>query len=220
MKYMSKIVALLVVVALMLSLAACNGHKPVDTPTDPSTTIPPIATDPIVTEPVETEPAVTEPIGPDDNIVFAPTEGEDVPLSATGTVLAEIIKNLPLEFGTITMDVDMNNAASLNYYAGLTSADGIEGVAANEPMMSSQAFSIVLVKVAEGTDPKTIEAAIKSGINPAKWLCVEADDVQTAVYDQYVLLVMMSSDFGRGMTSKVVVNAFNYVLTPEEEIEG
>ena len=47
-------------------------------------------------------------------------------------------------------------------------------------MMGSMAFSMVLVRVAEDTDSKTVAESMKSGIDTRKWICVEADDLKVA----------------------------------------
>ena len=44
------------------------------------------------------------------------------------------------------------------------------------------------------------------GINPRKWVCVEADDIQAVSYDDVVLLFMVDSELG--YSSETVVNAF------------
>ena len=50
-----------------------------------------------------------------------------------------------------------------------------------------------------------------NGINPAKWICVEADDVRVAAYDDLVMLIMVSSQFEDTVTGKEIVSAFKKV---------
>ena len=51
-----------------------------------------------------------------------------------------------------TTVVDVNDSNALKYNTGLDSNEGIELVVVSEPMMSSQAYSLVLVKIKDGTD--------------------------------------------------------------------
>ena len=207
MKNMKKILAMLMALVMVFALVACDsGEK--DPTVDP-TTEPTVAptneptdapTEPDVTEPDVTEPDVTEP---------DVTEPE---LSETEKRMNALTAACPVEFPTMTMAVDITDVDSIGYYTGLTSAEGILEVVFNEPMMSSQAYSIVLVKLDDGVDANAIADAMKTGVNPAKWVCVEADDVMTAVDGNYVLLVMLSSDFAEALTAQDVVDAFHDMM--------
>ena len=52
---------------------------------------------------------------------------------------------------------------------------------------------------------------MKNGINPRKWICVEADDIASAYAGNVVMLFMVSSDFADTVTSAQMVDAFNAV---------
>ena len=54
-----------------------------------------------------------------------------------------------------------------------------------------------------------IAAEMKAGINPAKWICVEADDLQVVACGDVVLLIMVSSQLS--VTSQDIVDAFREV---------
>ena len=94
-------------------------------------------------------------------------------------------------------------------YTGLDSADSITEAAFFEPMMGSLAFSMVAVRVAEGADVKAVAEGMKNSIDPRKWICVEADDLQVVSYGDVVMLIMVASD--SGMTSQCFVDAFAQV---------
>jgi predicted small lipoprotein YifL len=225
MKNVKKILAMMLALIMVFSLVACGRNK------TPETTAPVADTtvneNPTETNPVENDTNVTTPatepdveINPD---ATEPSEDKEVVLTDTESFLTELVGYLPLQFGTMTMTVKLNDADALNYYTGLSSADGIVEAAFNEPMMSSQAYSVVLVKVAEGTDANTIADAMRSGINPNKWLCVEADSVDVYVYGQYALLVMLSNSFGKGLTTQSVIDTFTTMMElaePAGEVNG
>ena len=79
--------------------------------------------------------------------------------------------------------------------------------------MGSIAFSMVMVRVAEGADAMAVAEAMKANINTRKWVCVEADDLMVAGYGDVVMLIMVSSQ--NGMTAQSFVDAFQTVVGAE-----
>ena len=53
-------------------------------------------------------------------------------------------------------ELDMTDAETVKYFTGLENIDNIEYVVASEPMMTSQAYSLMLVKVKDGVDANAI----------------------------------------------------------------
>ena len=135
-------------------------------------------------------------------------------LSVAGTMeelLNKTIEERPVEFMGGVIPVDLTDSSedglwALKSYTGLDSAEKITEAAAFEPMMGSMAFSMVLVRVAEDTDSKTVAESMKSGIDTRKWICVEADDLKVAGFGDVVMLIMVNSD--SGMTAQSFVDAF------------
>ncbi len=77
------------------------------------------------------------------------------------------------------------------YYIGTTDIGYTEAVA-SEPMMSSIAHSVVLLRVEEGADIEKIKETIKSKVDPRKWICVgvEQEDVIVDNIGNLVILIM------------------------------
>ena len=144
-------------------------------------------------------------------------------LSVSGTMeelLNKTIEQRPVEFMGGVIPVDLTDSSedglwALKSYTGLDSAEKISEAAAFEPMMGSLAFSLVLVRVAEGADSKAVAEAMQSGIDTRKWICVEADDLKVAGFGDVVMLVMVNSD--SGMTAQSFVDAFSKVAGFEAE---
>ena len=102
-----------------------------------------------------------------------------------------------------TMQLDIVDVDQLNSFTGLSSSEGIEYVVVSEPMMTSQAYSLVLVKVKGGVNANDIAKAMNENINARKWLCVAAEKVYTAASGDVVCLVMSNKD-----TAKAVYDSF------------
>ena len=80
------------------------------------------------------------------------------------------------------MPVDLQDTSeeglwALKSYTGLDSAKDITDIAVYEPMTGAKAFSLVLVRVADGADPKEVAQKMKDNIAPRKWICAMADQV-------------------------------------------
>ena len=144
-------------------------------------------------------------------------------LSVEGTMeelLNKTIEQRPVEFMGGVIPVDLTDASedglwAIKSYTGLDSVENITEAAAFEPMMGSMAFSMVLVRVAEGADAKAVAESMKSGIDTRKWICVEADDLKVAGFGDVVMLIMVNSD--SGMTAQSFVDAFAKVAGFEPE---
>jgi len=150
-------------------------------------------------------------------------ETEAPALSVAGTMeelLNKTIEQRPVEFMGGVIPVDLTDSTedglwAIKSYTGLDSAEKITEAAAFEPMMGSMAFSMVMVRLAEGADAKAVAEAMKSGIDTRKWICVEADDLKVAGFGDVVMLIMVNSD--SGMTAQSFVDAFAKVAGFEAE---
>ena len=139
----------------------------------------------------------------------APTEATVKVEGTMEELLNKIVEIQPVEFMGGTMPIDLAYLEGLFYNTGLTSAEGITEAAMFGPMMGSIAYSMVMVRTAEGADVKAIAEGMKNGIDTRKWICVEADDLQVVSYGDVVMLIMVDSQ--NGMTSQSFVDAFAQV---------
>ena len=126
----------------------------------------------------------------------------------------KIMEAQPVEFMGGIMPVDLTDTSedglfAIKSFTGLDNAEGLTDIAVYEPMMGSIPFSLVMVRVADEANAKTVAEAMKAGIDQRKWICVEADDLQVVGYRDVVMLIMVGSD--TGMTSQAYVDAFKSV---------
>ena len=151
------------------------------------------------------------------------TEETQPALSVEGTMeelLNKTVEQRPVEFMGGVIPVDLTDTSedglwAIKSYTGLEDAAQITEAAAFEPMMGSLAFSMVLVRVADGADAKSVAESMKSDIDTRKWICVEADDLKVAGFGDVVMLIMVNSD--SGMTAQSFVDAFAKVAGFEAE---
>ena len=134
-----------------------------------------------------------------------------------GTMEENVMKVMeiaPVEFMGGIIPVDLTDTSedglwALRSFTGLQDAASITDVAVYEPMMGSQAFSLVMVRTAEGMDPKAVAEEMKNNIDPIKWICVGADEVMVAGYSDTVMFIMLDSQLG--LNAQSYVDAFGQV---------
>jgi hypothetical protein len=132
----------------------------------------------------------------------------------TGTMdenIQKLMQANPVEFMGGMMPLDLTDTSeeglwAVKSYTGLDSTKDITDAAAYEPVTGSQAFSLVMVRVAEGANAKEIARQMKDNIDPRKWICAMADQIMVAGYGDTVMFIMLDS--GLGKTAQSYVDAF------------
>lgn len=187
-----------------------DGNMPAVDPGDEAVEMPtakPEQPDDMTNVPAQPEKPVEKPAEKPETPVEKPEEkpetkpeepaesGTDL-LATVNTVLSGI-EDLPMSMPSeLTAD-------NFEFYAAIPYADGYRGVQADSAI-GSIAHSVVIVEVPEGGDPSQVAADMAANANPRKWICVEAESVQTAVNGNLVLLVMSSQ-----ATADAIVANFN-----------
>ena len=97
----------------------------------------------------------------------------------------------------MTQSIDMSDADSVKYMTGLSSTENIEAVVVSEPMMSSQAYSLVLVKVKSGANADAIAKEMSENIDMRKWICVSAEVLYATSTEDLAFLVMSSEEMAK-----------------------
>ena len=83
----------------------------------------------------------------------------------------------------------------LSYFLGVETLDYAEAIAV-EPMMTSRAHSVCIVRMNDAADAEQAAKDIKESVNPRKWVCVgvEPEHVNTFVIGDLVILIMEEND--------------------------
>jgi len=139
------------------------------------------------------------------------TSGEDL------TALVEkVYEGLEIEMPMVMSQlIDVADSETVKYMTGLESTDYVEYVVASEPMMTSQAYSLVLVKVKDGANIEEMAKTMNENIDNRKWICVTAEKVYTTTSGDVICLVMSNEE-----TAKAVYNNFKTLAgTVGEEYE-
>ena len=103
----------------------------------------------------------------------------------------------------MTQALDMTDSETVKYFTGLENIDDIEYVVASEPMMTSQAYSLMLVKVKDGVDADAIAKSMNENVDERKWICVTAEKIYSVASGDVVCLVMSNEQ-----TAKTVYDSF------------
>lgn len=93
--------------------------------------------------------------------------------------------------------VDVTDAESVAYMTGLENGDDLEYLVVSEPMMSSQAYSLVIAKVKDGADADKLAKTMSENIDMRKWICVSAEVLYATSTEDLVFLVMSSEEMAK-----------------------
>lgn len=186
---MKKILALLLCAVMMMSVLVACGEK---------------------TEAPETDAPAADDTAADTEENKTPTTSESA--LSLSEIIVKLNEQKTPEFMTGEMPVDITDAEALKYMTGLGSAEKIKEAAVHESMMGAQAYSLVLVRLNNPADAEAVATEMKEGIDPRKWICVEADDMRVVACGDIVMLVMISSEYASAVTAEDYVNAFKVVV--------
>ena len=123
------------------------------------------------------------------------------------TLVDDIYAGVTLEMPSLmSQEIDISDKDSVKAFTGLDSAEDLEYVVVSEPMMSSQAYSLVLVKVKNGVDVNKIAKEMNENVDARKWICVTAEKVYTTSSGEVICLVMSNEE-----TAKNVYKSFKKI---------
>lgn len=110
------------------------------------------------------------------------------------TIYSKLGEKLPnLE----TQEISIEDETQVKAYTGLKSNKDIEKIVVSEPLMSSQAYSAVTVKVKSGANIEEIKKEMLENINMSKWICVSAEKMYITNNGNTIFMVMSSEDWAK-----------------------
>lgn len=96
-----------------------------------------------------------------------------------------------------TQELDVTDENVVNRFTGLDNGEDLEFLVVSEPMMSSQAYSLVLAKVKDGVDVENVAKTMNENIDARKWICVAAEKVYTTSSNNVVFLLMTNEEMAK-----------------------
>ncbi|MCI8486610.1 MAG: hypothetical protein HFJ20_06015 [Clostridia bacterium] len=120
-----------------------------------------------------------------------------------------------------TQVIDIKDDVMVKSFTGLDNGNDLEYLVVSEPMISSQAYSFVLLTVKEGVNANKIAETIKDKVDYRKWICVSAEKVYTTSSGNVVCLIMSSEEVAKPIYEKfkTLVGTIGQEYEKTEEIE-
>ena len=94
-----------------------------------------------------------------------------------------------------TREIDIADKEQVESYTGIKSISLISDVVVNEPLMGSQAYSVVAIRVKDVSNVAKIKKEVYNNINMRKWICVGAEKLVVTNIDNLVFVVMTDEDW-------------------------
>ncbi len=114
------------------------------------------------------------------------------------SLVDKIYKGVKTEMPSVqTEKIDVTDADMVKAFTGLDNGNDIDALVVSEPLMSSQAYSLVLVKVKDGVNANSLAKTMNENINIRKWICVSAEKVYTTTSGNIICLVMSNADVAK-----------------------
>lgn len=179
---LNKTSLLALALAASISLAACGAPASEESTATPAPTATPEASTPEDSSENTGDMGVAEVAEPD---------------SELSALVDSIYEAYPVELMMMqTTAIDLADESWLTYNTGLTAEQAalVDAGVKSESMTGSQAYSLVLLRVKDAADAQTVADAMLENIDPAKWVCVMADQQRVVTFDDKVLFVMASSE--------------------------
>ncbi len=124
---------------------------------------------------------------------------------------------LPMEVSTT--ELDLGDTDMVSYHTGLSDLDGIEGIYLSESMMSSTAYSAVYIRTTDEADAEAIRQQLMDNINPAKWICVTAEQQYAVLLGNDIFFVMGHQDTASAVLEKAIAAAESRSMKVSDKLE-
>ena len=98
--------------------------------------------------------------------------------------------------GVDTNTIDVTDSNMVKSFTGLENGNNLEYLVVSEPMISSQAYSLVLAKV-NGTNANEVAKTMSENVDQRKWICVTAEKLYATNSGDIVCLVMSSEEWAK-----------------------
>jgi len=98
-----------------------------------------------------------------------------------------------------TMKINVKNIDEVTSYTGLKSNDDIESIVISVPLITSQAYSVAVVKVKDTADVEKIKQEMLDNIDMGRWICVSAEQLYITNSGNVIFSVMTDKDIAKAV---------------------
>ena len=98
-----------------------------------------------------------------------------------------------------TMKINVKNIYEVTSYTGLKSNDDIESIVVSVPLITSQAYSVAVVKVKDTADVEKIKQEMLDNIDMGRWICVSAEQLYITNSGNVIFSVMTDKDIAKAV---------------------
>ena len=98
-----------------------------------------------------------------------------------------------------TMKIDIKNIDEVTSYTGLKTNDSIESIVVSVPIMTSQAYSVAVVKVKDTANVEKIKQEMLDNIDMRRWICVSAEQLYITNSGNVIFSVMADKDIAKAV---------------------
>lgn len=118
-------------------------------------------------------------------------------------IMDKLYANIPEDERPMMLTNIEVNDENIEMYLGTADIEYVEALA-SESATGSIAHSVVLVRVKDNANVEEIKEKIENSVNPRKWICVEAEDVEVESKGNLIVLIMSSE-----AATEKIENSFN-----------
>ncbi len=126
----------------------------------------------------------------------------------------DILNNSGIEFLDAYTISQVAKDEFFAFTVGLSSDEGIASAVSCAPMMMTDAYSLVIVKL-DGAKAEDVCADFEKNLDWRKWVCVAPDQAMIAVKDDMVLCLMATEQVFEGTSAGIVKTGWTEVKTLE-----
>lgn len=122
---------------------------------------------------------------------------EGTPSEIVDKIYAGAPEDLEYPMMLTTSELTEDNSV---YMTGVERSEYKEG-AVSESMVGSIAYSMVVLRANDAEGAQALADSVKEKVDPRKWICVEAETVNTAVIGDVVFMVMADQATADALTA-------------------
>lgn len=112
------------------------------------------------------------------------------------TALKTINKNLKDTLPSLEVTtIDTKDAELVSSYTYLSNPSVVESLVVSEPLITSQAYLAILLKVKDTANVETVKEELLNNLNMNRWICVSAEKLYITNNGNTIFAVMASNDW-------------------------